>query len=141
MKYEKLDINEENWIIDDFEPIEPIQRKRSYSPLLTPSQKRRCTTTNDNEPSSSSSSNEIEILNTNHFDLLIPFDKDPPISSQQLITPKSTIRSRQASTTSSINTAILLTPPISHDTNIRIIRCLANTTDRTFEDKKLRIPM
>jgi hypothetical protein len=57
------------------------------------------------------------------------------------MTPKSTIRSRQPSTASSINTTILLSPPISHDTTTRIIRCLANTSARTTEDKKLRIPM
>jgi len=86
-------------------------------------------------------SNDIEILDIDHFDLLTPFQKDPPVSSLQMMTPKSTIRSRQASTTSSINTTIVLSPPISHDTHTRIIRCLANTSDRTTDDKKLRIPM
>jgi hypothetical protein len=133
-----LDIDEENWIIDDSEPIEIIRKKRSYSPShKIPGRKRRYTTI-DNEPSSS---NDIENLINDNFDLLIPFQKDPPISSLQIMTPKSTLRSRQPSTASSINTTIVLSPPILHETNTRIIRCLANTSNRITEDKKLRIPM
>ncbi len=132
-----MDINEENWIVDDLEPIETTKAKRSYSPAYTPARKRRCTT-NDNELLSS---NDIEILNLDNFDFSIPFQKEPPVSSLQMMTPKSTIRSRQPSTASSLNTTIILSPSISHDTNTRIIRCLANTSDRITEDKKLRIPM
>ncbi len=128
-------MHDENWIVDDFESIETMQKPRSYSPCHTPARKRRCPMT-DNEPS-----NDIEILNLDNFDFFIPFQKDPPVSSLQLMTPKSTMRSRQPSTASSINTTIVLSPPISHDTNTRIIRCLANLSDRTTEDKKLRIPM
>ncbi len=132
-----MDINEENWIVDDSESIETMRKKRSYSPSHIPAQKRRCPMT-DNELSSS---NDIETINIDHFDLLIPFQKDAPVSSPHIMTPKSTRRSRQPSTTSSINTTIVLSPSISHDTNTRIIRCLANTNDRITEDKKLRIPM
>lgn len=62
------------------------------------------------------------------------------------MTPKSVTRSRHPSSTSSTNTVtttatIILPPSISHDTTTRIIRCLANTNQRTSEDKKLRIPM
>jgi len=109
------------------------QKERLHSPA-----RKRSRTMIDHEPSLS---NDIEILDIDHFDLLTPFQKDPPVSSLQMMTPKSTIRSRQASTTSSINTTIVLSPPISHDTHTRIIRCLANTSDRTTDDKKLRIPM
>jgi hypothetical protein len=65
------------------------------------------------------------------------------------MTPKSTTtRSRHPSSTSSTNTittttttSLLLPSSISHDPTTRIIRCLANTIQRTNEDKKLRIPM
>ncbi|CAF4982280.1 unnamed protein product, partial [Rotaria magnacalcarata] len=45
------------------------------------------------------------------------------------------------SSTNTIATTISVPPSISHDPNTRIIRCLANTTQRASEDKKLRIPM
>jgi hypothetical protein len=92
----------------------------------------------DNEPSLS---NDIEFLNIDDYGFLIPFQKESSVPSFQIMTPKSTMRSRQASTASSINTTIVLSPPTSHDTNTRIIRCLANTSDRITEDKRLRIPM
>ena len=128
MKYERLDTNEQNWIVDDSEHIKPKLKERLHSPA-----RKRQRTTIDNESPS--------ILNIDDISFLIPFQKDPSISSVQKMTPKTTIRSRQASTTSSINTTIVLSPPISYDTNTRIIRCSANTNDRTTENKKLRIPM
>ncbi|CAF2600649.1 unnamed protein product [Rotaria sp. Silwood2] len=138
--HEKWDSDEDNWIVNDRECIKTIskvQKERLHSALYTPVRKRQCTMTNNQ----SSSSNDIEIFTTDNFDFFMPFQKDSPISSFQTMTPKSTIRSRQASTTSSINTTILLSPSILHETNTRIIRCLANTSDRTIQDKRLRIPM
>ncbi len=126
-----MDIPEDQWIVDDFESIEKVRKERSYSPSHTPARKRRCNKI-DNDPSLS---NDIEILNLENFDFSIPI---PPL---QLLTPKSTMRSRQPSTASSINTTIVLSPPTSHDINTRIIRCVANSNDRTTDDKKLRIPM
>ncbi|CAF0957106.1 unnamed protein product [Rotaria sordida] len=135
-----IDTYENNSIANDSECIETIsriQKEHLHSPLYTPEQKRQCTMTNNQ----SLLSNDIEIFNTDNFDFMISFQKNSPISSFQTITPKSTIRSRQTSTTSSINTTILLSPSILHDTNTRIIRCLANTSDRTIQDKRLRIPI
>lgn len=74
---------------------------------------------------------EIEMLD---FDLPSPTPKE---ISLPFITPKSTVRSRQPSTASTGNTPVVL----SSDPNIRIIRCTANSTDRTLEEKKLRVPM
>ena len=80
-----------------------------------------------------SSLNDIEIV-----DVSQPMGRD---SSIQVLTPQSTIRSRQPSTTSSVNTNFVLSPPIALEIPSRIIRCLANTHNRLTEDKKLRIPM
>lgn len=90
------------------------------------------------------------------FDLFTPSKNQSPIQSNplpslspvlQVMTPKSTTRSRHPSSTSSTNTVttttttIILPSTISNDVTTRIIRCLANTNQRTIEDKKLRIPM
>jgi hypothetical protein len=87
------------------------------------------------------------------LDLFSPLKTELPVPSHpipslspvlQVMTPKSTVRSRHPSSTSSTNTTtttILLSSTISHDLSTRIIRCLANTIQRTSEDKKLRIPM
>ncbi|CAF0740183.1 unnamed protein product [Adineta steineri] len=103
-------------------------------------------------------SNDIDIINFDDLDLFSPLKKESPAPSNhtpslspvlQVMTPKSITRSRRPSSTSSINTITTTTttttslppPSISHDTTTRIIRCLANTNQRTNEDKKLRIPM
>ncbi|CAF0877805.1 unnamed protein product [Rotaria sp. Silwood1] len=138
--HDNWDTDEDSWIVNDRECVDiipKIQRERLHSPFYTPVRKRQCTMT-DNQ---SLLSNDIEIFNNNNFDFLISFQKDLPISSFQTMTPKSTIRSRQVSTTSSINTTIVLSPSILHDTTIRIIRCTANTSDQTTQDKRLRIPI
>ncbi|CAF0720580.1 unnamed protein product [Adineta steineri] len=105
-----------------------------------------------------SASNNIDIINFDDLDLFSPLKKESPAPSNhtpslspvlQVMTPKSITRSRRPSSTSSINTITTTTttttslppPSISHDTTTRIIRCLANTSQRTNEDKKLRIPM
>ncbi|CAF4366837.1 unnamed protein product, partial [Adineta steineri] len=108
-----------------YECDEESQIEQPHSPLYTPAPKRKCTMI-DNEHLIS------DLIEIDHFDF---------VKSLQLITPKSTVRSRQASTTSSLNTTIVLSPPPPPTSHIRILRCSANTTDRITEDKKLRIPM
>lgn len=126
-KHEAVDIDDDIWLIDDDQTRVKAFRDRSNSP----NPKRRCSILDYDL----SSSNDIELL---HLDVSQPIGRDPSI---QLLTPQPTIRSRQPSTTSSINTTIVLSPPIASDIPSRIIRCLANTHDRLTEDKKLRIPM
>jgi hypothetical protein len=139
-----MDSNEDNWLVHDSDSSEvenaPVstmsktRKQRSRSPLHTPTRKRiRPMTDIEYAPS-----NDIDILNFDNFECFIPFKKE---SSVQLMTPKSTIRSRQPSAASSINTTILLSPSISPEPITRIIRCLANTSERTTDDKRLRIPM
>ncbi|UJR20716.1 hypothetical protein I4U23_023838 [Adineta vaga] len=140
VKHEKWDYDDDSYIMNDFQTIETIskpQREQLQSPSYTPAQKRRCSTI-DNDLSSS---DDIEILNIDDLDFVTPFQKDQSISSLQLITPKSTTRSRRPSVASSINTPIILSPPISYETNTRIIRCIANIANPIDEDKKLRIPI
>jgi len=98
-------------------------------------------------------SNDVDLANFDDFDLFSPLKKESPVPSHptpslspvlQVMTPKSTTRSRRPSSTSSTNTittSILLPSSISHDPTTRIIRCLANTIQRPNDDKKLRIPM
>ncbi len=141
-------------------------RQRSRSPSVssshTPARKRKRTTNDNKSPPIISSSvlpppsNDIDLVNFDDLDLFSPLKKDSPIPSHparsvspvlQVMTPKSSTRSRHPSSTSSTNTVtttttiISLPPSISHDPTTRIIRCLANTIPRTSEDKKLRIPM
>ncbi|CAF4627766.1 unnamed protein product [Rotaria sp. Silwood1] len=143
-----------------------LQRSRSpsVSSSHTPARKRRRTITNTKSPTKIStsippllpqSSNDIDLVSFDDLDLFSPLKKESPVPSHptpslspvlQVMTPKSITRSRHPSSTSSTNTittttTILLPSSISHDPNTRIIRCLANTIQRTSEDKKLRIPM
>ncbi|CAF3606260.1 unnamed protein product [Rotaria sordida] len=143
-----------------------LQRSRSpsVSSSHTPARKRRRTITDTKSPVKISTSippslpqlsNDIDLVNFDDLDLFSPLKKESPVSSRpttslspvlQVMTPKSTTRSRHPSSTSSTNTittttTILLPSSISHDRTTRIIRCLANTIQRTSEDKKLRIPM
>lgn len=121
-------MNDNTFFTDnDDESIPQPDQDRSYSPIS----KRRCPAIDYDL----SSSTDMDIL---HLDISTPVIKDPSV---QLLTPRSTMRSRQASTTSSVNTTIVLSPPITSEINSRIIRCFANTIDRLTEDKKLRIPM
>ncbi|CAF3924728.1 unnamed protein product [Adineta steineri] len=78
-----------------YECDEESEREQPDSPLYTPAPKRKCTMI-DNEHLIS------DLIEIDHFDF---------VKSLQLITPKSTVRSRQASTTSSLNTTIVLSPP------------------------------
>jgi hypothetical protein len=142
-----------------------LQRSRSpsVSSSHTPARKRRRTITDTTSSPTISNplppppplpepSNDFDLVNFDDFDLFSPFKKQSPVPSHsipplspvlQVMTPKSTTRSRHPSSTSSTTTSttILMPPSISHDTTTRIIRCLANTNQRPNEDKKLRIPM
>ena len=142
------------------------RKQRSRSPSVssshTPAAKRRRTRIETESPVKSSTPpappvfNEIEQFTFDDFDLFSPLKKESPVPSNptpslsptlQVMTPKATMRSRHPSSTSSTNTVtttittVVLPPPMSHDPTTRIIRCSANTTQRTGEDKKLRIPM
>ncbi len=164
---------EKNWFVDDTEPIEMTNssvtnktrkqiRQRSRSPSVssshTPARKRQRTTTDNKSPPTTANSvppplppsNDIDLVNFDLFSPLknvspIPLHPAPSLSPVlQVMTPKSSIRSRHPSSTSSTNTMttiVSLPTSISHDPTTRIIRCLANTIQRTNEDKKLRIPM
>ncbi|CAF0793498.1 unnamed protein product [Adineta ricciae] len=127
VKHEKRDYE------DDFSTI----HEQFQSPFYTPARKRRCSIIDTDL----SSCDDIDILNIDDLDFVTPFQRDPPISSLQLITPKSTTRSRRPSTASSIHTPIILSPPVLYDSNTRIIRCVANTSNSTLEGKRLRIPI
>ncbi|UJR28918.1 hypothetical protein I4U23_010136 [Adineta vaga] len=148
-----------------------LQRSRSpsVSSSHTPARKRRRTTTETKSPPKIiqpvppsplplQSTNNIDLINFDDIDLFSPLKKDSPVPTHltpslspvlQVMTPKSVTRSRRPSSTSSTNTiatsatttTIVLQPSVSHDLSTRIIRCLANTTQRTQDDKKLRIPM
>jgi len=92
----------------------------------------------------------MDLFSFDDLDLFSPLKKESPVPSHhvrslspvlQVMTPKSITRSRHPSSTSSTTTTILHPSSISHDPTTRIIRCLANTIQRTGEDKKLRIPM
>ena len=145
------------------------QRQRSRSPSIssshTPPQKRRRTITNTKSPPSVSNpavlpppppiTNDVDLVSFDDLDLFSPLKKESPVPTHpapslspvlQIMTPKSAMRSRHPSSTSSTNTVtttttILLPSSVSHDPTTRIIRCLANTMQRTSDDKKLRIPM
>ncbi|CAF4073803.1 unnamed protein product [Rotaria sp. Silwood2] len=143
-----------------------LQRSRSpsVSSSHTPARKRQRTVTDTKSPVKISTSippplpqpsNDIDLVSFDDLDLFSPLKKQSPIPSHptpslspvlQVMTPKSMTRSRHPSSTSSTNTVtttttILLPSSVSHDQTTRIIRCLANTIQRTNEDKKLRIPM
>ncbi|CAF2157926.1 unnamed protein product [Rotaria magnacalcarata] len=141
-----------------------LQRSRSpsVSSLHTPARKRKRTMADTKSPAKVSdlifssvpqSSNDMDLANFDDLDIFSPLKKESPLPSHatpplspvlQIMTPKLIGRSRHPSSTSSTNTiatTISVPPSISHDPNTRIIRCLANTTQRASEDKKLRIPM
>lgn len=143
-----------------------LQRSRSpsVSSSHTPARKRQRTTIDIKSPPKISNSivtpvlqpsNDIDIVSFDDLDLFSPVKKESPIPSEparslspvlQVMTPLSTVRSRHPSSTSSNNTistttTVLLPSSVSHDPTTRIIRCLANSSQRTSEDKKLRIPM
>ncbi|CAF0970998.1 unnamed protein product, partial [Adineta ricciae] len=146
-----------------------LQRSRSpsVSSSHTPASKRRRTITDTKSPVKvvpppplplQTSTNNIDLINFDDMDLFSPMKKDSPAATHptpslspvlQVMTPKSITLSRRPSSTSSTNTiatsatttSVVLPPSISHDLSTRIIRCLANTAQRTQDDKKLRIPM
>ena len=148
-----------------------LQRSRSpsVSSSHTPARKRKCTSTSTTTSSTASpstshnaapppsllpSSSNNGPLSFDDFNIFSPFKQASPTPSHptpslspvlQVMTPKSTGRSRHPSSTSSTatttTTTIVLQPSISHDSTTRIIRCVANSIQRTSEDKKLRIPM
>lgn len=147
------------------------QRQRSRSPSIssshTPPQKRRRTIIETKSPVKVSnpvippslppppSTNDVDLVNFDDLDLFSPLKKESPVPTHpvpslspvlQIMTPKSVTRSRHPSSTSSTNTVtttttIVLPSSVSHDPTTRIIRCLASTTQRANDDKKLRIPM
>ena len=141
-EYERINTNEKHWLVNDTEPIEVenlSRQKQHRQRSCSPAHKRKRTTSNTK--SSSTISNSVIPLSSNdiNLDLFSPIKENlsHPIPSRspvlQLITPRSRHPSSSSSSTNTIS--------ISHDSTTRIIRCLANTIQRTNEDKKLRIPM
>lgn len=142
-----------------------LQRSRSpsVSSSDTPANKRRKTIPDTKSPVKSSTSipppplpqpsSDTNLVNFDDLDVFSPLKRESPIPSHinaslspvlQVMTPKSSTRSRHPSSTSSTNTITTTTSlpvSVSHDPTTRIIRCLANAAQRTGEDKKLRIPM
>ena len=146
-----------------------IRKQRSRSPSVssshTPAAKRRRTQIETNSPTKNllpppplipQVSKEPDLTSLDDLNLFSPLKKQSPTPSHpapplsptlQIMTPKSVMRSRRPSSTSSTNTVttttttISLPTTISHDLTTRIIRCIANNSQRTGDDKKLRIPM